>query len=215
MTFDRGSEFIGHDFKDMLRSYGITKKPITVRNPQANSVVERVHQVLGNMMRTFELQENYLDEDDPFKGLLSAAAFAIRATYHTTLQKSPGQLVFGRDMVFNVQHVADWELIRACKQKLIKKNNEQENKTRIPHTYQVGDLVMFKKGAHKYEQPKTGPHEVRHVFMNGTVWIRVGAVEHTVNIRQLEPLHPNWDAGHGGECSMQTARARRRAQRTG
>jgi hypothetical protein len=43
------------------------------------------------------------------RGILSATAFAVRATYHTTLQKSPGQLVFGRDMIFNVKHKANWE----------------------------------------------------------------------------------------------------------
>ena len=93
VTFDRGSEFIGKDFREMLvNDYGIKRKPITVRNPQANAIVERVHQVIANMIRTFELENNYLDMDDPWKGILSATAFAVRSTYHTTLKKSPGQL---------------------------------------------------------------------------------------------------------------------------
>jgi hypothetical protein len=51
-----------------------------------------------------------MDEDDLWIGIL--AATAIHAIcYHTTLQKSPGQLVFGRDMIFNVQHTANWESI--------------------------------------------------------------------------------------------------------
>ena len=41
--------------------YGIKAKPITVRNPQANAIVERIHQVIGNII-TFELEDNYLDE---------------------------------------------------------------------------------------------------------------------------------------------------------
>ena len=82
--------------------YGIKGKPITVRNPQANAIVERIHQVIGNIIRTFELEENYLDKSNPWKGILSATAFAVRSTYHTTLMKSPGQLVFGRDMIFNI-----------------------------------------------------------------------------------------------------------------
>ena len=79
---------MGKDFKNMVQQdYGIKVKGITTRNPQANAVIERLHQNLANIIRTFELQENYLDEDDPFVGVLSAAAFAVRATYHTTLQK--------------------------------------------------------------------------------------------------------------------------------
>jgi hypothetical protein len=97
----------------MLKNdYGIKPKPITVRNRRANAIVERVHQVIGNIIHTFELQDNYLlDEDDPWKGILSATEFAVRSTYHTTLQKTPGQLVFGRDMIYNAQHTANWEYI--------------------------------------------------------------------------------------------------------
>ena len=66
VTFDRDSEFIGKAFKSMIRDdCGITGKPTTTRNPQANSIVARVHQVVGNIVRTFELQDNCLDEDDP------------------------------------------------------------------------------------------------------------------------------------------------------
>ena len=60
------------------------------------------------MIRTFELEENYLDQDDPWKGVLGATAFAVQPTYHTTLKKTPGQLVFGRDMIYNIKHVANW-----------------------------------------------------------------------------------------------------------
>jgi transposase InsO family protein len=70
VTYDRGSEFIGKDFQSMIKNdYGIKGKPITVRNPQANAIVERVHQVIGNIIRKFELESNYLDDDDPWKGI--------------------------------------------------------------------------------------------------------------------------------------------------
>jgi transposase InsO family protein len=102
ITFDRGSEFIGQDIQKMIKEdYAINAKPITVRNPQANAIVERVHQVIGNSIRTFELESNYLDKEDPWKGILSATAFAVQSTFHTTVRTTTGQLVFGRDMIFN------------------------------------------------------------------------------------------------------------------
>ncbi len=55
----------------------------------------------------------------------------------------PGQLIFGRDMVFNVQHLTDWTVIKAHKQQKIHKNNRIKNSKQIPHHYQVGDLVML------------------------------------------------------------------------
>ena len=69
ITYDRGSEFIGFEFHNMVKTdYGIKCKPITVQNPQANEIVGRVHQVIGNLIRTYELEDNYLDENDPAMG---------------------------------------------------------------------------------------------------------------------------------------------------
>jgi hypothetical protein len=34
---------------------------------------------------------------------------AIRSTYHTTLQATPCQLVFGRDMIYNIAFRANWD----------------------------------------------------------------------------------------------------------
>ena len=38
----------------LVHDYGIKRNPITVRNPQANAIVERIHQVIANMVRTFD-----------------------------------------------------------------------------------------------------------------------------------------------------------------
>lgn len=191
ITYDRGSEFIGHEFRDMIvNDYGIKCKPITVRNPQANAIVERVHQVIGNMIRTFELENNYLDDNDPWSGILAATAFAVRSTYHTTLQATPGQLVFGRDMIFNIKHIADWEAIKQRKQSVINKNNARENSKRIEHVYHVNDKVLLERhNARKYECPYLGPYKVTEVFTNGTVTIKKGSVYERVNIRRLYPFH--------------------------
>jgi transposase InsO family protein len=59
ITLDCGSEFIGQDFRDMcVNDYGIKRKVISTRNPQANAIVERAHQTLGNLIRSFQLQDN-------------------------------------------------------------------------------------------------------------------------------------------------------------
>jgi hypothetical protein len=70
--------------------------------------------------------------------------FATRATYHTTAQATPSQLVFGRDVILNIKFDANWKLIHECKQCAINKNNQMENETRIPHNYRVGDKVLYR-----------------------------------------------------------------------
>eukprot|EP00980_Cylindrotheca_fusiformis_P024408 scaffold11874_cov59-Cylindrotheca_fusiformis.AAC.1 len=80
-----------------------------------------------------------MKEKDPFAGVVSAISFAVRSTYHTTLQATPGQLVFGRDMILPIQFEANWEYIRQRKQKIIDENNKRENAKRKEHEYRVGD----------------------------------------------------------------------------
>jgi hypothetical protein len=73
-----------------------------------------------------------------------------------------GQLIFGRDMVLNAQHLTDWTAIKARKQQLICKNNRIENSKQIPPHYQVGDsIVMLENNrANKYEQPYSRPYHI-------------------------------------------------------
>jgi ABC-type lipoprotein release transport system permease subunit len=69
--------------------YGIKRKVISTHNLQANAIIERVHQTLGNLIRSFQLQDKpYYDPDDPCVGILMAVAFALCSTYYTTLRAS-------------------------------------------------------------------------------------------------------------------------------
>ena len=38
--------------------YGIKRKIISIENPQVNAIVEHVHQMLGNLIRSFKLQDD-------------------------------------------------------------------------------------------------------------------------------------------------------------
>jgi hypothetical protein len=67
----------------------------------------------------------------------------------------------------------------------------RENKKRIPHCYKVGDKVLYHiDSLSKYsENPYEGPYQIMHVYTNGTVQLKVGAVMDTVNIRLLKLYH--------------------------
>jgi hypothetical protein len=87
-------------------------------------------------------------------------------------------------MIFNIKHEANCELIRKRKQQLIQKNNEAENAKRIPHTYNIGDRVLIRRGTeNKYEAPYEDPHTITKVNDNGTVRLKVNNVDDTYNIR--------------------------------
>ena len=183
---DRGGEFM-KEFKESLEEYGIDKRTITTRNPQANAILERVHQTIGNIIRTFDFED--LEEEDPWNGIISAVAFSIRATVSTTTEKSPMQLVYGRDAILNIKHTANWNHIRKRKQSLIKQNNIRENSKRIKHTYSVGDKILIKTDHNKakYDPEYKGPFRITQVNKNGTLKYRNGAMLDVVNIRQVHP----------------------------
>jgi hypothetical protein len=46
-------------------------------------------------------------------------------------------------MIFSINHIANWQLIRNRKQKLIDKNNERENAKRLNYDYKVGKQVLI------------------------------------------------------------------------
>ena len=46
IIYDNGSKFKLH-FKALCDSYGITSKPTSVKNPQANAILEQLHQVIS------------------------------------------------------------------------------------------------------------------------------------------------------------------------
>ena len=114
-------------------------------------------------------------------------------------------------MIFNTQHTANWEYIKMRKQQIIEKNNKRENAGRIEHNYRVGDKVRLTRGMeNKYEAPYKGPYAILRVNDNGTVRLKVKAVEDTYNVRRLKPYHTATDPNHGGGCNMRNSRKRRR-----
>ena len=87
--FDQGKEFIGYAFQAVLRRHHIEPHPITVRNPQGNSIVERLHQSIANSLRV--LAYAHPPKDDlgariMVETALQTAAYAARATMHTTMK---------------------------------------------------------------------------------------------------------------------------------
>ena len=110
----------------MANDQGVPSNSISVRNPQANTIMERVHQTIGNIIRTFKIQEMDLDNENPWRGILSSTMFAIQSMVYTIMQHTTSQLVFGRDSILNINQEANWQLIKHCKQVLINKGSQKE-----------------------------------------------------------------------------------------
>jgi hypothetical protein len=114
--FGNGGEY-KNVFEELVNNYGIKKTNSTPFNPQSNAIIERVHLTLSDSLRTAEVDGREMDDKDAWGPFLASAAYAISSTFHTTLKATPGQLVFGRDMVLPIKFMADWRAIEQQRQK--------------------------------------------------------------------------------------------------
>ncbi len=63
------------------------------------------------MLRTSKLDMAETVKASDIDIFLSDAAWAVRSTYHTVLKASPGAVIFGQDVLFDIPFIADWQKI--------------------------------------------------------------------------------------------------------
>ena len=125
--YDNGSEFKLH-FQTLCKDFGIKRKPTMIKNPTENAVLECMHGVIGNMMHTRQLDGQEMLSEDDIDDFVIDAAWAIRSTYHTVLGSSPGAAIFGRDMLFDIPYLVDWNKIGGRRQAQIDRDALRKNK---------------------------------------------------------------------------------------
>jgi len=193
--FDAGTEFKG-EFQEMLNLWGIKAKPTGVRNARANAVCERMHQTVGNLLRSLcytNPPQNLQEAEAMVDHVLAIVSHALRSTVHRTHGLSPGATVFNRDMLLDIPYVADLIRLREKRQAVIDNNLRRENNQRRNHDYVAGDqcyeLVRRRnETTRKLEVFFRGPYNILRVHTNGTITIqRTPTMTERVNIRNFRP----------------------------
>jgi hypothetical protein len=126
----------------------------------------------------------------------SDAAWAVCSTYHTVLKASPGAAIFGRDMLFDIPFIADWQKIREYRQQLSDLSNAHENEGRIDDDYEVGQKVLLRKvgilcNAESRWHKK--PWLITTVHTNGTITVQRGKKVERMNIWRIKPFTEDLD----------------------
>jgi hypothetical protein len=125
---------------------------------------------------------------------LTNTAWAIRSTYHTVLKASPGATIFGRDILFDIPFLANWNKIGEYRQRQTDQNTERENHSHRDWDYKVGDQVLFlkdgilRKGESWYE---SDPWTITSVHTNGTIRVQHRTKLERLNIRRVTPFFNN------------------------
>jgi hypothetical protein len=110
LIYNNGSKF-KLLFCALFTTYGVKHKPTSIKNPQANAILERIHAVFTNMLSPAILYMAKLVNASDINIFLANAAWAILSTHHTVLKASPGAAIVGQGMLFDIQFIADWNKI--------------------------------------------------------------------------------------------------------
>ena len=108
---ENGNELLGPNFVHMLRENDIQSVPTTIKNPQANAIVERMHQLISTI--AISLKENPPTSFEEVSILVQrkymSAQFAQRTTVDTALKYSPGEFAFGGNILHPLSSQINWE----------------------------------------------------------------------------------------------------------
>lgn len=90
---DQGSNFMSRAFRKVMKELNIQHCVSNAYHPQSQGVLERFHQTLKTMIRTYCLQhKKHWDEEIPI------LLFAVRNTVQESLGLCPAELVFGHSL---------------------------------------------------------------------------------------------------------------------
>jgi hypothetical protein len=148
------------------------------------------------MLRTSELNMAEMVKTSDIDIFLSDAAWAVCSTYHTVLKASPGAAIFGRDMLFDIPFIDDWQKIGERRQRLTDLNNARENEGRIDYDYKVGKkLLLRKEGILRNAESiwHKRPRLIMTVHTNGTITVQCGNKIDRINTRRVKPFEEDLD----------------------
>jgi hypothetical protein len=112
------------------------------------------------------------------------------------LKASPAAAIFGRDMLFDIPFIADWQKIGENRQQLPNLNNAHENKGRIDYDYNIGQKVLIRKeGILRNAESRwhKKPWLILSVHTNGTIMFQSRNKIDRLNIQRVKLLKEDLD----------------------
>ena len=97
------------DFTSLLKYFDIKPVLTTIKNPQADAPIDRVHQVILNMPVTKDIDNKCLDYIYTWGETLASIVWVIKASYYHTIHATSGQSGFWQR--HNIQPRASHKLV--------------------------------------------------------------------------------------------------------
>ena len=128
------NKFLGRGFQDILAKHKIRGFLTTVKNAQSNGICERMHQTMLNILKVYaktQMINTYKDAQHVIDHAIATSIHATCCAVNHTMQHSPGEIVFQRDMLLDIPVIAGLVAIRERRQLLIDENLRRQNEKRI------------------------------------------------------------------------------------
>ena len=85
---------------------------------QANYILERIHSVAGSIIKTKYLDNTTFDAVTLWSNIIASILYEVQCSYHSMLHSTPGKVVFGHDMLLDINFLQNYKEIWLRKKKL-------------------------------------------------------------------------------------------------
>ena len=131
----------------MLCVNGIKDVTTRIKNPQPNAMCEQPHQSISKTLWTMlhAYPPNNIDQTNDIMDtcFVTAANASSKVVIHSTLNMSPGTLVFQRDMILNKPLITDLLHLHEQWQNIIDEQLQCTNLCHKTFDYKPGDQILI------------------------------------------------------------------------
>ena len=131
-----------------------------------------MHLTTGDMLHTISItvkNNNEKEIDDKINGLFQTVAWALRTTVSTTIKTSPGQVIFGRDVIFDFNIVGEKVIPNILKYNSENSDQNGENKiikNDVLKNEKVESIVNFKEHSKQMTKEESNGEELKKPVVN-------------------------------------------------
>ena len=174
---DRGTEFTGRIWTELMELLGIQQLPTSPYNPQGNGIVERSHRTVSNMIRARLVNRDYRRWVDVLPGV----KFAYNEMEQGRHRYSASQVMWGQgmnlptDLLHGTRSVGEQDRhqfvqnigkeLRGIREKVCSFNKNREKIATIP--FREGDFILVHQQPmermHNLSPKWRGPYKVTKV----------------------------------------------------
>jgi hypothetical protein len=204
ITSDRDPLFLSQFWKELFRTQGTTLQYSTAYHPETDGQTEVVNRSLETYLRCFAS-----DHPKHWFKFLHLAEFWYNSSFHTAIQMSPFEALYGRTPPTILDYVANQtplpQLDSALQQRQIILSNLKQNLKRTRQLMEIqanqkrrdcvfypGDRVLLRLQPYRQQtvQRRAGPKLSKRFFGPFTVLRRIGAVAYELDLPPSSKIHP-------------------------